>query len=97
MSLCPPQIPHDLSWDRTRAAAVGNSRLTAYAMTLTWLLDLVKSNFISDDELAVTVIICTWRRKFVALPSFLLVLLQLSESYFTGLSLILTGCTLGLF
>jgi hypothetical protein len=27
--LCPPQIPHDLTWDRTRAAAVGNLRLTA--------------------------------------------------------------------
>jgi hypothetical protein len=27
--LCPPQIPHDLAWDRTRAAAVGNRRLTA--------------------------------------------------------------------
>jgi hypothetical protein len=26
--LCPPQIPHDLTWDRTRAAAVGNQRLT---------------------------------------------------------------------
>jgi hypothetical protein len=29
---CPPQIPHDLTWDRTRAAAVGNQRLTAWAM-----------------------------------------------------------------
>jgi hypothetical protein len=26
---CPPQIPHDLTWDRTRAAAVGSRRLTA--------------------------------------------------------------------
>jgi hypothetical protein len=23
--LCPPQIPHDLTWDRTRAAALGAS------------------------------------------------------------------------
>jgi hypothetical protein len=30
--LCPPQIPHDLTWDRTRAAAVGSRRLTAWAM-----------------------------------------------------------------
>jgi hypothetical protein len=30
--LCPPQIPHDLTWDRTRAAAVGSQRLTASAM-----------------------------------------------------------------
>jgi hypothetical protein len=27
--LCPPQIPLDLTWDRTRAAAVGSQRLTA--------------------------------------------------------------------
>jgi hypothetical protein len=26
--LCPPQIPHDLTWDRTRAAAMGSQRLT---------------------------------------------------------------------
>jgi hypothetical protein len=30
--LCPPQIPHDLTWVRTRAAAVGSRRLTARAM-----------------------------------------------------------------
>jgi hypothetical protein len=30
--LCPPQIPHDLTGDRTRAAAVGSQRLTAWAM-----------------------------------------------------------------
>jgi hypothetical protein len=27
--LCPPKIPHDLTWDRTRTAAMGNQRLTA--------------------------------------------------------------------
>jgi hypothetical protein len=27
--LCPPPIPHDLTWDRTRAAAVGSQRPTA--------------------------------------------------------------------
>jgi hypothetical protein len=32
--LCPPQIPHDLTWARTRVAAVGNQRLTAWAMAL---------------------------------------------------------------
>jgi hypothetical protein len=32
MSLCPPQIPHDLTRSRTRAAAVGSQRLTAWAM-----------------------------------------------------------------
>jgi hypothetical protein len=30
--LCPRQISHDLTWDRTRAAAVGSQRLTAWAM-----------------------------------------------------------------
>jgi hypothetical protein len=33
VSLCPPQIPHNLTWDRTRSAAVGSQRLTAWAMT----------------------------------------------------------------
>jgi hypothetical protein len=27
--LWPPQIPHDLTWDRARAAAMGSRRLTA--------------------------------------------------------------------
>jgi hypothetical protein len=27
--LFPPQIPYDLTWDRTRAAAIGSRRLTA--------------------------------------------------------------------
>jgi hypothetical protein len=27
--LRPPQIPHDLTWDRTRATAMGSQRLTA--------------------------------------------------------------------
>jgi hypothetical protein len=26
---CPPQTPHDLTWDRTRTSAVGSQRLTA--------------------------------------------------------------------
>jgi hypothetical protein len=30
--LCPPQIPHDLTWAGTLAAAVGSRRLTAWAM-----------------------------------------------------------------
>jgi hypothetical protein len=32
MPLWPPQITHDLTWDRTRAATVGSRRLTAWAM-----------------------------------------------------------------
>jgi hypothetical protein len=30
--LCPPLIPYDRTYDRTRAAALGNCRLTAWAM-----------------------------------------------------------------
>jgi hypothetical protein len=30
--LCPPQIPHEQTRARTRAAAVGSQRLTAWAM-----------------------------------------------------------------
>jgi hypothetical protein len=40
--LCPPQIPHDLSWDRTRAAAVGSQRLTTWAMARPGLVLLQK-------------------------------------------------------
>jgi hypothetical protein len=32
--LCPPQIPHDLTRARTRAAEVGSRRLTTSAMAL---------------------------------------------------------------
>jgi hypothetical protein len=37
--LCPPQIPHDLTWARTRAAALGSQWLTARAMTRPYLID----------------------------------------------------------
>jgi hypothetical protein len=30
--LCPPQIPHDFTWDLTRAAAVESRRLITWAM-----------------------------------------------------------------
>jgi hypothetical protein len=36
--LFPPQISQDLTWDRTRAAAVGSRRLTAWAMARPWLI-----------------------------------------------------------
>jgi hypothetical protein len=32
VQLCPSQIPHDLTWDRTRAGTMGSQRLTAWAM-----------------------------------------------------------------
>jgi hypothetical protein len=35
---CPPQIPHDQTRARTRAAAVGSQRLTVWAMARSWSL-----------------------------------------------------------
>jgi hypothetical protein len=32
--VCPPQIPHDLTWARTRAAVVGSRRLTHCLVTV---------------------------------------------------------------
>jgi hypothetical protein len=49
--LSPPQIPHDLTWARTRAAAVGSRWLTAWAMVrplsvgLLYILTAVSSWF----------------------------------------------------
>jgi hypothetical protein len=39
MPLCPPQIPHDLTWAGSRAAAVGSRRVTAWAMARPWQLN----------------------------------------------------------
>jgi hypothetical protein len=36
--LCPPQIPNDLTWARTRAAVLGSPRLTDWAMALPWYM-----------------------------------------------------------
>jgi hypothetical protein len=45
--LCPLQIPHDLTWARTRAAAVGSRRLTAWAMAVSLSSDTdIRSNYI---------------------------------------------------
>jgi hypothetical protein len=51
MTLCPPQIPHDLTWDRIRAAAVRNRRLTAWARAkpiITVYLRTVKIHFMYE-------------------------------------------------
>jgi hypothetical protein len=45
--LCPPQIPRDLTWDRARAAAMGNQRLTASAIACP---NVVITNIISDKR-----------------------------------------------
>jgi hypothetical protein len=39
MLLCQPQIPHDLTWDRTRAAVIGIRRLIA--RTMAWLIIII--------------------------------------------------------
>jgi hypothetical protein len=44
--LSPPQIPHDVTWARKRAAAVGSRRLTAWAMTRPVYSKLVTQNFL---------------------------------------------------
>jgi hypothetical protein len=36
--LCPPQIPHDLTWDRTRAAADRASKSLTFPQGVTYLL-----------------------------------------------------------
>jgi hypothetical protein len=41
VSLCPPQIPHEQTRARTRAAAVGSQRLTAWAMARPSIRQLV--------------------------------------------------------
>jgi hypothetical protein len=48
--LCPPQIPHGLTRDRTRAAAVGGRRITAWAMarpgSIPYLNDIKDTRFL---------------------------------------------------
>jgi hypothetical protein len=46
--LCPPQIPYDLTWARTQAAAVGSRRLTASAMARPQLF--VFTGLVSESE-----------------------------------------------
>jgi hypothetical protein len=49
MPLCPSQILHDLTRARTRAAAVGSRRLTAWAMVRP-ILSYYSSIFFRDIE-----------------------------------------------
>jgi hypothetical protein len=54
--LCSPQIPHDQAWARTRAAAVGNRRLTALSydtayMQTSKLIISIPSHVITGEEL----------------------------------------------
>jgi hypothetical protein len=46
--LCLPQIPHDMTWDRTQAAMVGSQWQTA--LSLAWPAVISKSLYNSEDE-----------------------------------------------
>jgi hypothetical protein len=59
MSLCPPQIPHDVTLDRTLAAIMGSRRLTASDMALPE--PTLKTETVSSSESSVTVYQTTWR------------------------------------
>jgi hypothetical protein len=52
MPLCPPQIPHYLTWARTRAAVVGSRRLTAWVTTRPYntQVDNNNNNNNQDDQ-----------------------------------------------
>jgi hypothetical protein len=59
--LCPPQIPRDLTWARTRVAAVGSRRLTASAITQPYILCIQWVLHKATDEVGCTVVrIATW-------------------------------------
>jgi hypothetical protein len=45
MSLCPPQIPHDLTWARIRAAAVGMATIRLrYGAVLEWIQSFITTS-----------------------------------------------------
>jgi hypothetical protein len=68
--LYPPQIPHDLTWDWTRAAAVGSRQLTA------WTVARLHANSLSHKgELAVA-FWCPMVRRSNSLSHFCFVLLH---------------------
>jgi hypothetical protein len=48
--LCPPQIPYDLTWFRTRAATMGSQRLTAWAMARSGKGSKLVLNFTEFDK-----------------------------------------------
>jgi hypothetical protein len=59
--LLPPQIPLDKTRDRTRAAAVGSQRLTAWAMARPFLLLSVLCRSCTAST------ICVWWQDFLFL------------------------------
>ena len=76
LPLCPPQIPHGLTRNRTRASAVGSRRLTAWAMTRPRLLpSLGREN--SKDEVRIRYTLLhvpqkhktVWRKAFKQEPA----------------------------
>jgi hypothetical protein len=55
--LCPPQILHDLTWARSRAAAVGNRQLTT-----TYASSLNQAKHLEDSYRAVNVAVTLYTR-----------------------------------
>jgi hypothetical protein len=58
MPLCPPQVPYDLTWALTRAAALGTRRLTAWAMAQ----PKSDNNWLKPDGFDVSTVWELWRQ-----------------------------------
>jgi hypothetical protein len=58
--LCPPQIPHGLTRDRTRASAVGGRRLNAWAMARPSVLNIFSKKKTSTSELHINHLFCIY-------------------------------------
>jgi hypothetical protein len=69
--LCPPKIPLDQTWDRTRAATVGSQRLTVWAMVRPQLLSYRISTSVKYHFLLNTVKLWTHDDCMLRVPLFL--------------------------
>jgi hypothetical protein len=79
--LCQPQIQHDLTRARTRAAAVGSRRLTTWAMEQPSLWIVWGMKFLSVHQLAVA---ACWYRCSIALFRVLIVQMTALTPHTTG-------------
>jgi hypothetical protein len=73
--LCPPQIPHDLTWARTWAAAVGSRLLTAWAMSRSTRVVTTRCSCDSLRHLTATCVLKTKRHRTDAVKYLRLVFL----------------------
>jgi hypothetical protein len=79
MPLCSPQLPYDLTWDRTRWAAVGSRRLTSWAMARPGIRGYSEVTIlhnisidVSPSQCFITCTTCIRKRKWAWLLSCLL-------------------------